>query len=81
MRSKKSHTLNKTTVQFLLCKYSGYRIGISDCNILILPTIYCTYITIEVSLEPNLLGEKGEKRKLATVGLEPRVSDSSHHNH
>ena len=36
-------------------------------------------IIIEISLEFNLLGEKGETRKQAAEGLEPRVSDCSRH--
>ena len=35
----------------------------------------------KVSLEPNPLREKGEKRNTATAGLEPRVTDCSRHNH
>ena len=38
-------------------------------------------IIIEVSLETNLLGEKGENREPVTVGLKPGVSDCSRHNH
>ena len=41
-------------------------------------------IFMEVSLELNLLVEKGdleEKNQAVIAGLEPRASDCSHHNH
>ena len=38
-------------------------------------------LMVDVLLELNLLGEKGEKKKPATAGFEPRVSDCSRYNH